>query len=610
MATDQQHEPEGQVVYRRLVPDDSAPAAPRRGMRLDPTVLPLFIGFAVLLLLILVLGNLSVRRVEDTSRLALEKEQTHLARTRLLLQLRVALTRLDNEARDRREAEARRELRPPFDLRLDTARNNVANQLETIDEAHLSDLPQWQQLRNALSTYLAVTRDRAQFTLKGYEAFRDVERILNDIIETSALEQEQIIAEAGALQHSATRSIRLWNIVALIAGLLVAMATIWQVQRRFRQTWQSTEAARREREFSNQMLEGMVSAIAAIDRNDRIRSVNTAFLRIFPRAAVGASIHDRLASPEAVKLLEAATASHVDRATYRGRWHLELEGTPVTFDVYSSPLEIDSERGQILTLVDVTEATKSEAALRRSESLAAVGSAAAQLAHEIKNPLGSIRLGVEMLRQYTDSPDAEKTISLVERGIHHLNKLVVDVTQFSRQRQLEIAPTDLHEVIESSLELVMDRIHDKETPITTTFDQHEIHGQWDREQLREVFVNLIGNAIDASAARSPVEISTEYVRADGAARPVSAVSSGRDSRVIVLVKDYGTGMSDKTRARLFEPFYTTKKRGTGLGLSIVRQIVEMHGGTIDVESAPQKGTTFRIELPAVEPSADVSSARP
>ena len=104
-----------------------------------------------------------------------------------------------------------------------------------------------------------------------------------------------------------------------------------------------------------------------------------------------------------------------------------------------------------------------------------MGAAAAQLAHEIKNPLGSIRLGVEMLRQYTTSDEGEKTISLVERGIHHLNKLVVDVTQFSRHRHLDLADTDLRDVINSSIELVMDRVHEKETPLTIDFHAAPIH---------------------------------------------------------------------------------------------------------------------------------------
>src|SRR5947207_2271044 len=190
----------------------------------------------------------------------------------------------------------------------------------------------------------------------------------------------------------------------------------------------------------------MVSAVAAIDRQDRIRSANATFFEVFPNAGIGSSVHDEIGDPEAMKVLQAATATHVDKSTYRGRWNMSTNGTARTFDIYSSPLEIDGERGQILTLVDASEVAKSEAALRRTESLAAVGEAAAQLAHEIKNPLGSIRLGVEMLRDHATSDDAVRTITLVERGIHHLNKLVVDVTQFSRRRALDRSETNLRDI--------------------------------------------------------------------------------------------------------------------------------------------------------------------
>lgn len=588
---------DGEVVYRRIPTETTERTPGSKDPRLDPALLPLVAGFALLLLLILVLGNLSIRRIEDTSSKALVMGESFAARNKILLELRVALTRLDNEARDRMAAEARREIRPPFDLRLDTARNKVADLLPQLDHLPLSELPKWRKFRDDLAAYVAVTKDKDAYIKDGFTTFRDVDTELNDLVTDQAILQSQIFHDAEMLQLSATRTIRLWNLFALVAGLAVAVATTWQVQRRFRQTRQSTEDARREREFSNQMLEGMVSAIAAVDRQDRIRSANTAFMRIFPRAAIGSSIHDQIASPEAVKLLEAATASHVVVSTYRGRWNLDHEDGVVNYDVYSSPLEIDGEHGQILTLVDVTEATKAEAALRRSESLAAVGAAAAQLAHEIKNPLGSIRLGVEMLRQYTSSDEAEKTISLVERGIHHLNKLVVDVTQFSRRRDLDVGPADLHEVIESSIELVADRVRDKETPIETKFDAAEIRGVWDSEQLREVFVNLLANAIDASAPRSPVEITVELITNESGAHRLNAGVFSNGDRARIVITDHGSGIDQKAQSRLFEPFFTTKKRGTGLGLSIVRQIIDLHGGNIEVKSQPKKGTTIRIELP-------------
>ena len=600
--------PEGEVVYRRIATEPPARPPASKESRVDPALLPLVAGFALVLLLILVLGNLSIRRIEDTSRETVNLGDSFAARSKILLELRVALTKLDNEARDRMGAEARREIRPPFDVRLDTARNGVANILPQLEHLPLSELPKWRQFRDDLQAYLEITRDNSKYVLGGFEQFHKVDAELNDLGTEVAKEQVQIFQRAEALQLSATRTIRLWNLFALLAGLAVAVATTWQVQRRFSQTRQSTEDARREREFSNQMLEGMVSAIAAIDRQDRIRSANTAFMRIFPRAAIGSSIHDEIASPDAVKLLEAATASHVVVSTYRGRWNLDQEDGLVTYDVYSSPLEIDGEHGQILTMVDVTEATKAEAALRRSESLAAVGAAAAQLAHEIKNPLGSIRLGVEMLRQYTSSDEAERTISLVERGIHHLNKLVVDVTQFSRRRDLDLGPADLQEVIESSIELVADRVRDKETPIETKFEESPIQGVWDSEQLREVFVNLLANAIDASEPRSPVEVSVELVSKESGAGTFGSGTFSNGARARIVISDHGSGIDQKAQSRLFEPFFTTKKRGTGLGLSIVRQIIDLHGGNIEVKSQPKKGTTFRIELPLQATSLEAQAS--
>ena len=587
--------PRGEVVYRRMTND--VPSGAGSEPLLDPTLVPLVAGFALLLLLVIVLGNLSVRRLEDTSRHSFDLEHQYATRATLLLQMRVGLTRLDNEARDRMESNARHELKPPFDLRLDTARGDVNNLLPLLDHAPLSELPKWRAFRNDLASYVEITRDSRRYSQEGFAKFRDVDVELNDLVMESTAEQAQLFDRTETMQKGAARSIRSWNLTAVFLGLLVAAATIWQVQRRYRQTQKSTEAARRERGFSTQMLEGMVSAIAAIDRHDRIRSANTAFFRIFPEASIGASIHDRVASPEGVKLLEAATASHVETATYRGRGNVNEDGIARTFEVYSSPLEIDGEHGQILTMVDVTEAVRAEVALRQTESLTAVGEAAAQLAHEIKNPLGSIRLGVEMLREYAVSDDAAKTITLVERGIQHLNKLVVDVTQFSRKRHLDRSEVDLHELIGSSLELVADRVREKETPIERSFAPSAILGNWDDDQLREVLVNLLGNAIDASGPNSPVRISTELVGAGSGPRKIGSISAPVKEHVRIVITDHGVGMDAKMQARLFEPFFTTKKRGTGLGLSIARQIVDLHGGSIAVESEPGKGTTFRVELP-------------
>lgn len=558
---------------------------------LAPAVTPVVIGFMLLLILISVLGFLSVRRMDEVRIRVLSLQQEHATRLNFLLQLRLALTRLNNEARARAESESRDELRPPIEMRLNMARDELKRLLTQFEG--LAPHDSWQQFRNELSTYIELTADLRRYSLEGFDAFRSVDSQLDALLYQATQNQALVLNESERYQQEAARSIRVWTIIALIAGGLVAAGTIWEIQRRFRELQRRTREARREREFTSQLLEGLVSAVAAVDENDRIRSANAAFFKIFPGASIGASIHEKFSSEGAMKMLEAATATRVDQAQYRGRWVAPAGQDPVVnqvFDIYSSPLAIEDSRGQIVTLVDVTEAAEAERDLRRQESLAAVGQATAQVAHEIRNPLGSIRLGVAMLRDNVRDQEGLNTIDLVERGIKHLNKLVVDVAQFSRRKALEASDVDLHEVINRSLELVADKIKEKDTVVKKDLLDRRVVGHWDPDQLRQVLVNVIGNAIDASAKRAPIMISTEIVTLDS-----SEGMTNRRARLAVA--DEGQGIDSATLARIFEPFYSTKKRGTGLGLAIVKQIVEQHGGTISVQSEVDKGTRFTIDLP-------------
>jgi signal transduction histidine kinase len=593
------------VVYRRVAPAETSAFAPTGAplkmsiwrRELSPAIIPLILGFLTLLILIAVLGYLSVRRMDDVGQTVLRLEQQHAAKLSFLLQLRLAVTKLNNEARARAEADSRRELKPPFEVRLNTARSELRELLRMLERPPRDSDPVWAKVRSDLAAYIEVTVDLRRYSLEGFDKFKTVDDEVDGMLAQLAAEQNDVFQKSEAIQFEAARTIRTWSVIALIFGGLVAGGTIWEVQRRFGAMRRSTEEARRERVFTSQLLEGMVSAVAAIDENDRIRSANAAFFRIFPRATIGASIYEKFASEASLKMLEAATSSRVDRASYRGRWVCPPDGdceTEQTFDLYSSPLAINGARGQILTLVDVTEAAEAERGLRRQESLAAVGQATAQVAHEIRNPLGSIRLGVSMLRDSVTDAEGLNTIELVERGIKHLNKLVVDVAQFSRRKALEQSNVDLFELINRSLELVTDKIKEKETPIEKVLSDQKMVGHWDGDQLRQVFVNVIGNAIDASPKGAPVVITTQALR--GLAGDNNEDHLER-KYARVTVADQGSGMDQLTQERIFEPFFSTKKRGTGLGLAIVKQIVEQHEGKIDVESEVGKGTTFRIDLP-------------
>ncbi|MBA3240153.1 MAG: hypothetical protein H0T60_02915 [Acidobacteria bacterium] len=606
---------DGHVVYHRLEAAGEGRRAPEENKRaptsetaavghrsLWQAIVPLFVGFVLLIGLVIGLGVLSDRELEDISKETSGDERRLSTMFRNLLDLQLALNKLHTEARIRAQVESGTKgvLQLPTDIRLRREREVVQGLLQIYDNIPLTDAEKKLEVRRRIVEYIEDTKDLETYSLKGFAHFRDLESQLKSLFSEITEQRDQLDRRRLEALRSARGKIRFLMWLAALTGLVVATATFLEVLRRFRQMRRSFEALRRERQFSAQMLEGMVSAIAAVGSDDRIRSANAAFFAVFPRATVGVSVHDDFTTPEGMKLLASAAGRRAGTSAYHGRWRLPagggVEGKERAFDVYSSPLEIEGGAGQLLTLVDVTEAAESEQELRRQESLAAVGHAAAQLAHEIKNPLGSIRLGVAMLRDMARDRESVTTIDLVERGIEHLSKLTLDVTQFSRLKMLTTVEVELHELLGESLDLVADKLQEKQTPVEKHYAAEPVRAVWDEDQLRQVFVNLLANAVDASPAGSPVIIETALteVRAD-------TRHHGEGGRKVpgvrIRIADRGAGMDERTRARIFEPFFTTKKRGTGLGLAIAKQIVEQHGGAIRVESEPGAGTSFIVELP-------------
>jgi two-component system sensor histidine kinase HydH len=228
-----------------------------------------------------------------------------------------------------------------------------------------------------------------------------------------------------------------------------------------------------------------------------------------------------------------------------------------------------------------------EEQLRRTERLSALGELSAVLAHEIRNPLGSIRGTAEILRDDFRPGDRKyEFLEILIKEADRLNRVVEDFLNLARPIQMERETCDLMAELKEVVALVAGEstlrgVRLELAPATVP----PVRG--DREKLRQVFLNLILNGVQATGRGGSLTIT--------AAR--HSVDEGAPVGVELTFTDTGAGIDQAVLPRIFEPFFTTKKEGTGLGLAITQKIIESHGGSIEVESTLGKGTTFRVKLP-------------
>jgi signal transduction histidine kinase len=229
------------------------------------------------------------------------------------------------------------------------------------------------------------------------------------------------------------------------------------------------------------------------------------------------------------------------------------------------------------------ELVAAEAAVRRSERLAALGQLTAGLAHELRNPLGTIRASAEMLKKVSGGDGvASEMTDYIREEVDRANSLVTRFLEFARPLPLKPAVTDVHEVIDRAV-LQYERSADRpEVSVYKNYDPAVRPVTMDGEWMERVFYNLLRNAAEASPAGGSVTVKTRTV----------------DGHVEIAVIDRGTGITPEHRESIFNPFFTTKPNGVGLGLAIVSKIIDEHGGQILVESEPDKGAVFRVLLPA------------
>ena len=271
-------------------------------------------------------------------------------------------------------------------------------------------------------------------------------------------------------------------------------------------------------------------------------------------------------------------------------YHQHKPGEMVPLALSATPIKNGKGgcNGAVVVLRDLREIKLLQEKVKRSEKLAAIGELAAGVAHEIRNPLSSIRGFAQFLRHsLKDKPQEKEYAETMVTEVDRINRVVTDLLTFARPMTVEISPTDITELIEHSVRLVEADALSRDVNIQMNIsDLTKL--PLDANQITQALLNLLLNALQTLPPKGNIEIGAEL--------------DASDSRLHLWVKDDGPGIPGTQIEKIFEPFYTTREKGTGLGLSIVHKIVENHNGELRVDSPPKgmpRGCCFSIILPII-----------
>jgi PAS domain S-box-containing protein len=349
----------------------------------------------------------------------------------------------------------------------------------------------------------------------------------------------------------------------------------------------------REKGFLETLFNTIQEGVIVTDANGRITYLNAAagqLLGIDPERAVGESLSHYLRDLDWQKLWSA------DKDEWRKVFTHELEvfyPQQRFLSFYIVPVADEQNlvvTGMAIILRDVTETRQRAESTIESEKLSAITLLAAGVAHEIGNPLNSLNIHLQLMeRELKRLPAAQaervrEDLRVARDEIARLDQIINQFLRAIRPTQPELQPTTVDDVIAETLALMEPEITDRDILVEQELAKGLPRILLDRAQLKQAFYNVIKNALQAMRSGGILRIRTE---AD-------------DAHVTISFIDSGHGIAPEQIGRLFEPYFTTKQNGTGLGLMIVQRIVREHGGTIEVESDKDRGTTFRIKLPMHE----------
>ena len=352
------------------------------------------------------------------------------------------------------------------------------------------------------------------------------------------------------------------------------------------QSYRSTRASlSRIKAFSDNVVENVPIGLLALDHQGKIAAFNRGAEAILQMSAL------QVIGQSAERILPAGLLDEINHSKKQADViEKEIEckmadGKMVPLEIGASSLKDENDvfLGNVLLFKDLTEVRTLRREVARSQRLASVGRLAAGVAHEIRNPLSSIKgFATYFKERYPDRPEDQQTADIMIQEVDRLNRVVGQLLEFARPISIKPKTISLEDLLNDAVRLIKERAAEKNITVNTR-NTTQINTAWgDPDRINQILLNLFLNAIDAMENGGELDVE---------------ISSDDSREICISVSDTGCGISPQDIPRVFDPYFTTKSTGTGLGLAIAHNIAEAMGGRISVESPQDRGTIFRVFFP-------------
>jgi two-component system NtrC family sensor kinase len=345
-----------------------------------------------------------------------------------------------------------------------------------------------------------------------------------------------------------------------------------------------------ERNFRENILESSPNSVIAIDMEKEITSINKRTEELFHlkrKNVLGQKVADVFGA-EIIQLVDLAIdlGDLIDKEIRQSR----KDGSQLTLGITSSWLRDHQNNriGVVFIVRDLTEGKRTEELIRRMDRLTSIGQLSAGIAHEIRNPLASISLNVQMLSKKLALDDAAKNIvSDTLEGIDRIKSLVKGMLDFAKPSTPALKRGSMSRVLRNSIALLHSQLRKKSIEVKLDLAEDLPEIVFDEHQIQQVLVNLLLNGLEAMSDGGSIRIKSN----------IAKDQKKRRRHLALHIMDTGGGIPPANLSKIFDPFFTTKPEGTGLGLSIVHKILDQHHASIDVVSEETRGTTFILRFP-------------